>query len=131
MKQSVRVVHELITRISPGDEPESEHRLQALRWLESTDDIFRRHKPATPAVFADPTRAPAFVTVTETVGVDHGHTDVSLWFLLRGQRGMAMTLDVTEFRSAQWWTPGEIAEAASGVLDPHYQRFAAKAMGPS
>lgn len=185
MKPSVRTVHELITQISPADELESVHRLQALRWLEITDDIFRRQKPATPAmhlvsyvvladardgssllvdhrnarrwlppgghveldehpadtaarevaeelgvqaVFADPSRAPAFVTVTETVGVDHGHTDVSLWFLLRGRRDMPMTVDLTEFRAARWWTPADIAGAATGSLDPHYRRFAEKAL---
>ncbi|WP_328323884.1 NUDIX domain-containing protein [Kribbella sp. NBC_00382] len=186
MKASVRTIHQLVTQLEPVDALESEHRDQVLRWLEGTDDVFRRQKPATPgmhlvsyavlsdpqdgssllvdhlnarrwlppgghvevdehpadtaarevqeelgvtAVFADPAKAPAFVTVTETVGIDHGHTDVSLWFVLHGWRGMPMTVDLTEFRAARWWTAGEIAAAGPDVLDPHYQRFIGKAFG--
>lgn len=49
MQPSVRRVHELISGISPFDELEAEHRATALRWVESTDDIYRRVKPATPS----------------------------------------------------------------------------------
>jgi 8-oxo-dGTP diphosphatase len=48
MRHSVEVVYELVERIGPVDEIERTHREDTLRWLESTDDVFRRVKPATP-----------------------------------------------------------------------------------
>jgi 8-oxo-dGTP diphosphatase len=48
MRPSVRVVHNMISGIEPWDELEEQHQLDTLRWLESTDDVFRREKPATP-----------------------------------------------------------------------------------
>jgi len=44
----VKVVHELVSGIEPWDELEEEHQVDTLRWLESTDDVFRRVKPADP-----------------------------------------------------------------------------------
>lgn len=49
MRDSVAVVHGLVARISPVDALEAEHMSDTLRWLESTDDVFRRSKPASPA----------------------------------------------------------------------------------
>lgn len=74
---------------------------------------------------ADPPR-PAFVTVTETIGTDSGHTDVSLWFVLVGQRAMPLVADPAEFHAIRWWTPAEIRAADPASFDPHYQRFMAK-----
>ena len=48
MRPSVETVHTLVAEIQPGDPLETEHRDQTLRWLESTDDVFRRISPATP-----------------------------------------------------------------------------------
>ena len=44
----VAVVHDLIGKIDPLDQVESEHIGDTLSWLESTDDVLRRRKPATP-----------------------------------------------------------------------------------
>lgn len=44
----MKTVHELVHRIDPVDGLEAEHRQDTLRWLESTDDVFRRVKPVTP-----------------------------------------------------------------------------------
>jgi 8-oxo-dGTP diphosphatase len=71
-------------------------------------------------------RRPFFVTVTRTVGQDHGHTDVSLWFLLAGRRGMALASEPKEFTETRWWTAEQVQAQAHGRFDPHYQRFAAK-----
>lgn len=186
MRASVQIVHQLMSEIRPLDELEAKHQTQAIRWLESTDDVFRRTKPATPTPhlvsyvvvvdpsdqssllvdhinaqlwlppgghvepdehpadtahreaqeelgitpqFADPARKPAFMTVTETVGIDRGHTDVSLWFLFVGQRGMPLTIDPTEFPEARWWSPSQVQAADSRSFDPHYQRFVTKLAG--
>ncbi|MDG4832922.1 NUDIX domain-containing protein [Solwaraspora sp. WMMD1047] len=48
MRSSVAAVHELVTGLLPGDQLEAEHRSAARRWLESTDDVYRRAKPAEP-----------------------------------------------------------------------------------
>jgi len=38
----------VVARLAPADEVEEQHRRQVLAWLDSTRDIFRRVKPATP-----------------------------------------------------------------------------------
>lgn len=71
--------------------------------------------------------APSFVTVTRTVGQDHGHVDVSLWFLFDVRQDTPITPDRTEFRDVRWWTPEEVRAEAADRFDPHYRRFLAKA----
>ena len=183
MRTSVELIHELVRDIEPFDDLEAEHRRDTLRWLESTDDVFRRTKPATPdrhlvsyvavldragrssllvdhvnaglwlppgghvepdehpaatagreareelgiePVFASDPPLPSFVTVTRTVGIDRGHTDVSLWFVLAGARDMPITIDRSEFTAARWWSHDEVRAADPARLDPHYQRFITK-----
>jgi 8-oxo-dGTP diphosphatase len=182
VRESVAVVHGLVTEITPLDPVESEHIADTLRWLESTDDVFRRSKPATPdrhlvsyvvildhenfevllvdhvnaSLFLPPGghvepdehpaatarrecreelgievtfsegAAPAFRTVTTTVGLDAGHTDVSLWFVSGGSRRVEMTIDRVEFRGARWWTLDEVTSATGEDFDPHFQRFMRK-----
>jgi 8-oxo-dGTP diphosphatase len=187
VRNSVRVVHDLVAGIPPGDSLEAEHRAFTLSWLQRTDDVFRQIKPATPdphlvsycvlvdpangssllvdhvlaglwlpagghvdpdehpadtaareaaeelgiePVFADPTRRPAFISVTRTTP-DPGHLDVSLWFVLVGRRGMVLTPDQREFTEARWWSPAEVGGGRADRFDPNYRRFAAKlAAGP-
>jgi 8-oxo-dGTP diphosphatase len=181
VRSSVAVVYDLVCALTPADGVEAEHRRDVLRWLESTDDVSRRVKPATPprhlvsyVVPVDPTdgsvlladhinaglwlppgghvepdehpvdtaireareelgvvgssveERPAFVTVTETVGIDAGHTDVSLWFLIEGRRSQQLTPDAGEFRGVRWWTPADLHAADPARFDPHLMRFCAK-----
>jgi hypothetical protein len=49
MRESVAVVHDLVRHLRIFDRLEAAHRTAPLRWLASTDDVFRRVKPATPA----------------------------------------------------------------------------------
>jgi len=37
--------------------------------------------------------APVFLTVTQTVGSTAGHTDVSLWYVIKGDRNAAYEFD--------------------------------------
>jgi 8-oxo-dGTP diphosphatase len=189
MEMSVQVVHGLVSSIPPGDALEREHRTDTLKWLESTNDVFRRAKPATPErhlvsyvvlvdpddasillvdhlnarlwlppgghvepgehptdtarreaheelgidpVLIDPSGRPSFVTVTRTGGVDAGHIDVSLWYLLVGHRDMNLVIDETEFNEARWWSPADVHAADPKGFDPHYLRFLDKVShGPS
>ncbi|GAA4955218.1 NUDIX domain-containing protein [Actinoplanes utahensis] len=179
MRESVVVVHDLVSRLSPADELGAEHRTSALAWLASTDDVFRRVRPASPPqhlvsyvvpvaadgrillvdhvnaglwlppgghveVDEDPaltarreiqeelglgdaglSRSPIFLTVTRTVGQDHGHTDVSLWYVLSCTGDEELRPDAGEFHAVRWWTRAELAAADPGRFDPHFFRFLA------
>jgi 8-oxo-dGTP diphosphatase len=71
---------------------------------------------------------PLFITVTR-VGEDRGHTDVSLWYLLRGDSSRAIEFDRGEFHGVRWFGFEEIPFERS---DPHMRRFVKKlrAFGP-
>ena len=76
-------------------------------------------------------QGPLFLTVTRTVGVDAGHTDVSLWFPLAVRRGERLSHDGSEFDRIRWWTPDEIRTADPALLDPHLGRFVDKCAASS
>ena len=78
------------------------------------------------ASLADGSGDPAFITITTTVGLDRGHTDVSLWFILEGSRDLELTLDAVEFRGARWWSLEEVTSADGETFDPHFHRFMRK-----
>ncbi|HLX04504.1 MAG TPA: NUDIX hydrolase [Candidatus Binatus sp.] len=67
-------------------------------------------------------QAPAFITVTRTLGLGE-HTDVSLWYLLRGESSRAIEFDRGEFHGVRWFGCDEIPFDRS---DPHMRRFIAK-----
>jgi 8-oxo-dGTP diphosphatase len=182
VRPSVAAVADLVAGIVPGEHREAEDIRAVLSWLDSTDDVFRRVKPAVPdrhlvsyvvpvdpgsgrvllgehlnaglwlapgghvevdehpAVTAereaaeelgiDPRRRlsdrPVFLSSTVTVGVDSGHTDVSLWFPLALHKEERLHIDRTEFRSVRWWSPEEIYAAPPAAFDPALGRFIAK-----
>ena len=66
---------------------------------------------------------PLFITVTRTVGADGGHTDVSLWYLLRGDSMRTIEFDRGEFHGVRWFSFDEIPFERS---DPHLRRFVEK-----
>jgi 8-oxo-dGTP diphosphatase len=72
-----------------------------------------------------PVTGPFFVTVTPTTGPSP-HTDVSLWYVLAGDRSTPITLDPREFTGGRWWSAAEIAAAEPSRFDPHMGRFLAK-----
>ncbi len=172
-------LHELIAALRPADDLEAEHLAGTLAWLASTDDVYRRVKPATPprhlvsyVVPADPVTGdvllvdhrnarlwlppgghvepgehpartaarelreelgvsgaagtPIFLTVTETVGLDAGHTDVSLWFPAVVSRDQPLTVDGGEFAGVRWWSRADLAAADPARFDPHLGRYLAK-----
>lgn len=63
---------------------------------------------------------PVFLTVTETVGKTAGHTDVSLWYLLKGCRTDDVVFDASEFRAACWFHKDEVPLDRA---DRHLGRF--------
>jgi len=48
MRPVVMVVAQLVAGVSPGDDREAEDIRSTLAWMQRTDDVFRRVKPATP-----------------------------------------------------------------------------------
>lgn len=68
MNSSVATALELVSQIQPEDEIETAHRDDAIAWLKSTDDVFRRVEPKTPpkhlvsyVVVVDPTDLNVFL----------------------------------------------------------------------
>jgi len=78
------------------------------------------------AVFLKGNDRPFFVTVTETVGLTAGHTDVSLWYLVRGNIHDYINFDRGEFNDIEWYTLNEILESSPIIFDPHMHRFTEK-----
>lgn len=68
---------------------------------------------------------PLFLTITNTVGNVARHTDVSLWYVLRGNRETPLTFDLNEFYQIQWFHQKEIPYERT---DPHMKRFVDKVM---
>ncbi|WP_213086206.1 NUDIX domain-containing protein [Roseateles sp. DAIF2] len=67
---------------------------------------------------------PRFLTCTTTVGLTAGHQDVSLWYLLRGDRHAPLSrFDAGEFESVRWFAFDEVPLTRS---DPHMGRFLGK-----
>jgi 8-oxo-dGTP diphosphatase len=98
--------------VEPGEHPRETARREALEELGLV------------AEFLVP--GPVFVTVTETVGATAGHVDVSLWYVLRGQRDRALDWDRGEFRGVAWFAPEAVP---LGRCDPQMGRFLAKVGG--
>ena len=66
---------------------------------------------------------PVFVTIGETVGKTAGHTDVSLWYVLRGDRSVQLDFDDSEFHEARWFHKNDVPLDRS---DKHMSRFLQK-----
>jgi 8-oxo-dGTP diphosphatase len=69
---------------------------------------------------------PLFLTSTITVGLTAGHTDVSLWYVLRGDSHQTYSFDESEFHDVRWFHFDDIPYAKS---DPHMGRFVEKLKG--
>lgn len=78
------------------------------------------------ARFVKDNKKPFFITVTETRGLTPGHTDVSLWYLIKGSRFDFVNFDKREFNDVEWFTFDEILESDPTIFDPHLQRFTTK-----
>lgn len=68
---------------------------------------------------------PLLVTSTETVGKTAGHTDISLWYALKGDRTSFLEIDPSEFNEARWFHK----DLLPSNTDPDLPRFVAKLYG--
>jgi 8-oxo-dGTP diphosphatase len=66
---------------------------------------------------------PIFLTVTNTVGNVAPHTDVSLWYVLKGKKSDHMQFDREEFHHIRWFGANDIPFERS---DPQMKRFIEK-----
>lgn len=69
---------------------------------------------------------PFFITQAQTVGLTPGHTDVSLWYLVRGDVHEFVNFSRREFTDVEWFTFDEVLESSPVIFDPHMQRFIKK-----
>ena len=67
--------------------------------------------------------APFFVTIEDTVGTTTTHTDVTLWYALRGDVGHDYQFDTGEFHAVRWFG---LDTLPIGRRDPNLSRFLAK-----
>lgn len=67
-----------------------------------------------------------FLTQAVTVGLTAGHTDVSLWYVLRGNANKSLQYDAEEFNGYKWFGFNEILKMPIEKLDPHLHRFVKK-----
>jgi len=66
---------------------------------------------------------PLFLTISETVGKTAGHTDVSIWYALDGDRSKEFVFCRSEFLSVRWFHKDEVPLNRS---DQHMNRFLQK-----
>lgn len=63
---------------------------------------------------------PVFLTVTDTVGLTAGHTDVSLWFVLRGHKDREIAFDRSEFQGVKWFHRTALPQARMEANLPRF-----------
>jgi 8-oxo-dGTP diphosphatase len=100
--------------VEPGEDP----RTTVARELEEELGIAAGHAIG----------APLMITCTMTVGLTAGHTDVSLWYVVRANRFTPMTFDHSEFTAIAWFAFADIPWQRA---DPHLARFVAKLGRPA
>lgn len=68
---------------------------------------------------------PLFVTISKTTGAETGvgHTDVSIWYVLKAQSQWKLNYDRKEFNQIRWFSINDIPYQKS---DPHMKRFISK-----
>lgn len=87
------------------------------------ETVSRELKEELAIVAADEIRAPLMVTCTATVGLTASHLDVSLWYVVRGDRAERIECNFEEFAKMQWFRFGDVPLQRS---DPHMGRFLRK-----
>ena len=94
--------------VEPGEHP----RLTAARELREELGFDAPH----------PIGPPSLLTCSTTVGPTAGHTDVSLWYVVRVARDQPIVPDAAEFERVRWFATAALPERR----DPHLERFVAK-----
>lgn len=66
---------------------------------------------------------PCFISVTETVGLTAGHSDVSLWYVVQADSQQTLRYDQAEFAQIRWFALDDVPLERS---DPQLGRFLGK-----
>lgn len=72
------------------------------------------------------TSNPFFITVTKTINIDAGHTDISLWYLVHGNEDTKYEYDRREMKGYRWFSFEELLKPEINQFDPHIIRFTNK-----
>jgi 8-oxo-dGTP pyrophosphatase MutT (NUDIX family) len=67
--------------------------------------------------------APVMLTSSETVGLTAGHTDISLWYVVRSDRSASLAFDASEFNAVKWF---RFSDVPLYRADPNLGRFLKK-----
>jgi 8-oxo-dGTP diphosphatase len=94
-------------------EPDEHPRLAAARELQEELGV-ALEQPAGP---------PRMLTISDTVGLTAGHTDVSLWYVVPVSSQRPLQWDRGEFQGVRWFGFDDLPLAR---CDPHLARFVAK-----
>jgi len=78
------------------------------------------------AVFLRGFDRPLFLTSNVTGGLVPGHTDISLWYVLRGSIHEYIHYEKRELQEVNWFTFDEILQSDPQIFDRHMQRFVYK-----
>lgn len=70
--------------------------------------------------------SPLFITVTQTINEAVAHTDVSLWYVLKGDLGKILNYDKREIEEYKWFSFEEVLSLELAKCDPHLHRFIQK-----
>jgi 8-oxo-dGTP pyrophosphatase MutT (NUDIX family) len=68
---------------------------------------------------------PLLITVTQTVN-GNVHTDVSLWYVIKGDSKVVLDFDRREMNGYGWYTFDEVLKMDISGIDPHMHRFTRK-----
>jgi len=115
MRPSVAVVAELVAGIVPGDPQEAADVRTVLSWLDSTDDVFRRVKPAVPD-----RHLVSYVVPTDPSGrmLLGEHLNAGLWLAPGGHVEVLVTVgaEAAETRDDRVAARREIQEVCFTIL---------------
>ena len=78
------------------------------------------------AIFLRGFEHPLFLTNNMTGGLTPGHTDVSFWYVLRGNVHEYIHYEKRELQEVNWFTFDEILESDPAIFDRHMHRFVCK-----
>lgn len=105
-------------------------------WLPSGGHVEKDEHPKTavereiqeelniPAEFLS--ESPFFITQAVTVATTAGHTDVSLWYALKGDSKKGIVYDPGEYTGYKWFDYQEVLNKDIATLDIHMHRFVKK-----
>ena len=95
--------------VDPGEHPQETVKRECM------EELFM------PAQFL--TEKPLMLTVTKTVGIPPVHEDVSLWYVLKGDRSQEVKYAADEFDGVKWFHFNDVPLDQG---DPHMERFLQK-----